>query len=175
MTKIKLLIFILALTGWAKVSAGTPLTKSEDSKVTLSYYVVKDDAIRFVTSDIHHMILRKNKGFLWPATKIVFFKKEGKLHFDVTAIDNSWCNMFCDGEKPYGYFVVGGRVFIAASKGDEPIDFEEYFAHGEDIEKTFHKAKPDAKAASKSPIWYYLHKGKMATVLDSVNMASLGR
>ena len=175
MTKIKLLI-ILFILGCVKASAGSPPTTTGDSKITLEYIEIKDDAIRFVTSDIHAMILRKNRGFLWPATKIVYFKKQGKLHFDVTAIDNSWCNMFCDGEKPHGYFVVDGRVFIASSKGDEPINFDDYFTFNSEVAgKTFHKATPTAKPVGKNPVWYYLHKGHMATVLDSVNMGSLGR
>lgn len=175
MTKIKLLLILVVL-GCFKMQASTPPVKMNESKVTLSYIEIKDEAIRFVTSDIHAMILRKNRGFLWPATKIVFFKKEGKLYFDVTAIDNSWYNMFCDDEKPHGYFVVDGRVFIASSKGNEPVDLENYFGFNSEVaDKTFHKADPKAKPVNKNPVWYYFHKGNMATVLDSVNMGSLGR
>ncbi|WP_156032791.1 hypothetical protein [Prevotella sp. 10(H)] len=169
------LLFILIFAGSISILASPPRIKIEKDKVTLSYIEVTDKVVEFVASDVHGMILRKNKGFLWPATKIAFFKKDGQLHFDVTAIDNSWCNMFSNGEKPYGYFVIGGRAFIVASKGEDEIDLSQYFTCDNEIERTFYKPDGNVKPVSKNPVWYYLHKGTMATVLDSVNMASLGR
>jgi len=83
--------------------------------------------------------------------------------------------MFRADENPYGYFVIGGRMFIVTSKGNEPIDLAEYFTCDNDIERTFYKPDATVKPVSKNPVWYYLHKGKMATVLDSINIASLGR
>ncbi|EGK02833.1 MULTISPECIES: hypothetical protein [Dysgonomonas] len=169
------LLFILITFCSLQTFATPPRTKIEKDKVTLTYIEVKDEAIEFAASDIHSMILRKNKGFLWPATKIAFSRKNGQLYFDVTAIDNSWCNMFRADENPYGYFVIGGRMFIVTSKGNEPIDLAEYFTCDNDIERTFYKPDATVKPVSKNPVWYYLHKGKMATVLDSINIASLGR
>lgn len=174
MTKIKIL-FILIIFSTLQVFSNPPKTKIEDKKVTLTYIEVKDDAVKFVAFDVHSMILRKNKGFLWPATKIAFFKKGGQLYFDVTAIDNSWSNMFCTGEKPYGYFVIDGRMFIATTKEGSDIDLGEYFTCDNEIERTFYKPDSTVKPIAKNPVWYYLHKGTMATVLDSVNMISLGR
>lgn len=174
MTKIKTILFIL-LISTLQIAANPPKTKVENNNITLNYIDVKDKAIKFVVSDIHSMILRKNKGFLWPATKIAFFKKGDDLYFDVTAIDNSWSNMFCSGEKPYGFFVIDGRMFIACIKDGSNIDLGDYFSYDDNIERTFHKSDPSLKPIGKNPIWHYQHKGTMATVLDSANMLSLGR
>lgn len=172
--RIKFLLLLIAF--FAIQASGNPKTEPKEEKVVrLSYLEVKDDVIMFAASDVHHMILRKNKGFLWPATKIVLFKQGDKLYFDITAIDNSWNNMFRDDEKTYGYFVIGGRAFIVASKGDTTVEMEQYFTIDNTIEKNFGKADPKSKPTAKSPIWYYFHKGTMATVLNSVNMANLGR
>lgn len=174
MTRLKFL-FLFAVLCSAQIFASTPKVKVDDNKITLAYIEIKDDAIKFVASDVHSMILRKNKGFLWPATKITFSEKNDQLYFDITAIDNSWCNMFCMGETPYGYFVLNGRMFIVTSKDDSNIDLDKYFTCDNDLERTFYKPDSSVKPVSKNPIWYYLHKGSMATVLDSVNMVSLGR
>ncbi|MDR1882034.1 MAG: hypothetical protein LBR26_04545 [Prevotella sp.] len=155
--------------------AASPRTKIGKDKVTLSYIEVKDEAVKFVAFDIHNMILRKSKGFLWPATKIAFFKKGDQLYFDVTAIDNSWRNIFCADESPYGYFIVGGRIFITTSKGDDPIDLEQYFTCDNETERTFYKPDAKTKPENKNPVWRYHHTGSMATVLNSTNIASLGR
>jgi len=151
--------------------------EKETEKITLSYLELKDPAIEFATSDINYMIMRKSRGYLWPATKITLMKEGGKLLFVVTAIDNSWCNMFCREEVPHGYTVVNGRLFIVTTKGDIPDEFHNFFITNNEIrDKTFSKGEEGAKPTAKNPVWTYLHRGeKMATVLNSVYTENLGR
>ena len=122
MLKIKIIsiLFILNIVH----AIALPPTKD---KITLSFLEVKDPVLEFVASDINNMILRKNKGFLWPVTKITFTKNGDKLFFDVMAIDNSWYNMFKEDETPYGYFVVNRRMFIVSYKNNTSVQLEEYF------------------------------------------------
>ncbi|MDU1889186.1 MAG: hypothetical protein E6767_00730 [Dysgonomonas sp.] len=176
MKKVKiLLLFLFTFTTLQTFAINQPTDDSKD-KVTLSFLILQDEALQFVASDINSMILRKNKGFLWPATKVVFSKDGDRLLFNVMAIDNSWCNMFQEGEKPYGYFVESGRVFIVSVKGDSPVEVEKYFERDpNELQRTFYKPSAETKPVSKNPVWSYLHKGHMATVLNSVYMESLGR
>lgn len=172
MIKIKILTLLLLL-GIMPVSANNP--EKEESKIVLPYLKLKDAAIEFVAFDINSMILRKNRGFLWPATKITFSKKGEKMLFDIMAIDNSWCNMFQEGEIPYGYIVVDRRIFIVSTKKDDPVELEKYFERSTEIERTFNTSNVDEEAKKGNPKWQYLHMGDMATVLDSTNMGKLGR
>lgn len=176
MKKIKVVLLLLILTTFQTFATSFPTDEGKDKeKVTLSFMTLHDKALEFVTSDINNMIMRKNKGFLWPATKIVFMKEGEKLLFKVMAIDNSWCNMFQEGENPYGYIVVNGRVFIVSVKNDSPVEIEKYFERDAELKRTFYKPGPGTKPVSKNPIWSYLHKGDMATVQNSIYMESLGR
>lgn len=153
-----------------------PPDKDKD-KIVLKYLDLNDEAIEFVAFDVHSMILRKSKGFLWPAVKLAFSKENDKLIFVVTAIDNSWCNMFVPDETPRGYFTMNGRLFIVTTKGDTPPEFDRFFTLNTEVaEKTFYKADEKAKPVAKNPVWTYLHQGKeMATVLKSVHTENLGR
>lgn len=175
MTKIKILTIFLILTLTLPVFSLPP--DKEKDKIVLSYLDLNDPAVGFVAFDVHSMILRKKKGFLWPAVKLSFSKEGEKLIFVVTAIDNSWCNMFNDEEVPRGYFTLNGRLFIVSTKGDVPTEFNEFFTLNDEIgEKTFYKAAPNARPVAKNPVWTYLHRGtEMATVLKSVNIENLGR
>lgn len=148
-----------------------------DDKVLLSYLDLNDTSIEFVAFDIHSMILRKSKGFLWPAVKFTFSKEEEKLIFVATAIDNSWYNMFVADETPRGYFTMSGRLFIVATKGDAFEEFDKFFTLDESIEKkTFYRANGKNKPVAKNPIWTYLYRGEeMATVLKSSYTENLGR
>lgn len=154
---------------------GNPPEK--DNKVVLSYLDLNDTSIEFVAFDIHSMILRKSKGFLWPAVKFSFSKEGEKLIFVATAIDNSWCNMFVPGEMPRGYFTMNGRLFIVATKGDAFEEFDKFFTLDESVDKkTFYKADEKAKPVAKNPVWTYLYRGEeMATVLKSSYTENLGR
>ena len=168
---ISTILLLLFLT--ISVQAESPLIK--EKKVTLTYLEVKDKAIQFVATDINAMIMRKNKGYLWPVTKITFFKEGEKLLFDVTAIDNSWCNMLSDGETPYGFFTENQRIFVVSTKGEaSSIDLAQYFDMFCSKTRTF--VIPDLGTKSpKNPRWHYHYKGHMASVLNSVNIQNLGR
>lgn len=148
-----------------------------DKKIVLSYLDLNDTAIEFVAFDIHSMILRKKKGYLWPAVKVALFKEKDELKFIVTAIDNSWSNMFVADETPRGYFTVNGRLFIVTTKGDDFPEFDKIFSLDASVpEKIFYKAEDGAKPVAKNPVWTYLHRGEeMATVLNSVHIENLGR
>lgn len=175
MIRIKILTVLLIL-GLTLPAFSLPPNKEKD-KIVLSYLDLNDPAVGFVAFDVHSMILRKKKGFLWPAVKLTFSKEKNELIFVVTAIDNSWCNMFNDDETPRGYFTLNGRLFIVSTKGETPTEFNEFFTLNAEIgEKTFYKADAKAKPIAKNPIWTYLHRGsEMATVLKSVNIENLGR
>lgn len=175
MIKLKLIAILLIL-GFSLPVFCSPPDDGKD-KIVLSYLDPNDPAVNFVAFDVHSMILRKKKGFLWPAVKLTFSKVKNDLIFIVTAIDNSWCNMFNDDETPRGYFTVNGRLFIVSTKGDTPEEFDKFFTPDtETEEKTFYKADAKAKPIAKNPTWTYLHRGsEMATVLKSVNIENLGR
>lgn len=170
--KIKILFFISILFVSIQLNSASP-TKGKN-KIVLPYLEIKDDVIKFAATDVYQMILRKNRGFLWPATKITLSKTGDKLFFDIVAIDNSWCNMLTRDETPYGFFVIGGRMFVVASK-DRNFDFDSYFIRDNEIEKTFNRPDETENTTVKNPIWQYLHKGTMATVLNSLNIRNLGR
>ncbi|WP_163274216.1 hypothetical protein [Dysgonomonas sp. 511] len=172
--KTGLLLTLLTLFLSVQASA-TPPANIKNKKIELSYLELYDDIIRFAATDVHQMILRKSKGYLWPATKVLLFKTDDKLFFNITAIDNAWSNMLIDSETPHGYFVLGGRMFIVVTK-DDSVNLDDYFILRDDIKKqNFTKSENTENTESGCPIWYYLHKGDMATVVNSVNMAKLGR
>lgn len=175
MTKIKLIIIFLIL-GFTLPVFCLPPDREKD-KIVLSYLDLNDPAVNFVAFDVHSMILRKKKGFLWPAVKLTFSKENNNLIFVVTAIDNSWYNMFNNDEIPRGYFTLNGRLFIVSTKGETPTEFDEFFTLNTEIgEKTFYKADANAKPVAKNPVWTYLYRGtEMATVLKSFNVENLGR
>jgi len=177
MAKIKIFTILLVLTLTLPVFGTPPDKEKNKDKIVLSYLDLNDPAVGFVAFDVHSMILRKKKGFLWPAVKLSFSKEGEKLIFVVTAIDNSWCNMFNDEETPRGYFTLNGRLFIVSTKGEVPPQFDEFFTLNTDIgERTFYKADANAKPVAKKPVWTYLYQGtEMATVLKSVNIENLGR
>jgi len=173
-----LLILAIVLSIPTEFFCTTPPEKEKENKITLGYLDLKDPAIEFATSDINMMIMRKKKGYLWPATKLMLTKEDGKLLFIVTAIDNSWYNMFCKDETAHGYTVVNGRMFIITTKGDIPEEFHRFFIpDNETRTKTFTKVDPNVKPTAKNPVWTYLHRGndKMATVIKSVYTENLGR
>lgn len=178
MLKIKLaLILTIFLISSYNIYSNPPEKDKETEKITLSFLEVTDPAIKFSTSDINMMIMRKSKGYLYPATKLLLTKEDGKLLFIVTAIDNSWCNMFCKEETVHGYTTVQGRLFIIATKGNIPEEFDRFFILNKDVNvKTFSKSS-ETDTTIKNPVWTYLHRGedKMATVLKSVYTEKLGR
>jgi len=179
MIKVRLFIFLLVL-GFTLQTFGALPEKEpgkETDKVVLPYYELEDPAIKFAVFDVHNMILRKSKGFLWPAAKITLSKDGDKLIFVIMAIDNSWCNMFKADETPHGYLTINGRLFIVSTKGDIPAEFQKFFIPDPEIkDKTFYKADAKAKPVAKNPVWTYLYQGdKMATVLNSVYTENLGR
>lgn len=173
--KTKILAIFLLLAVSLPVFCTPP--EEGDDKVVLSYLDLNDTTVEFVAFDIHSMILRKKKGYLWPAVKVAFFKDKDELKFVVTAIDNSWSNMFVPDETPRGYFTVNGRLFVVATKGEDFPEFSKIFSLDESVpEKTFYKADNTVKPIAKNPVWTYLHRGEeMATVLDSVHIENLGR
>lgn len=173
----KRIIVAIFLIFSASVSVFSTPPEKENDKVMLSYLDLNDTSIEFVAFDIHSMILRKSKGFLWPAVKFTFSKEDEKLIFVATAIDNSWCNMFVPDETPHGYFTMNGRLFIVATKGDVFEEFNKFFTLDETVEKkSFYKADEKTKPVAKNPIWTYLYRGEeMATVLKSSYTENLGR
>lgn len=175
MTKTKFFIafFILAFS----LPAFCLPPEKEKEAIVLPYLDLNDPAVGFVAFDVHSMILRKKKGYLWPVVKLTFMKDKNELKFVVTAIDNSWCNMFTEDEVAHGYSTLNGRLYIISTKGEIPAEFNEFFTLDAEVEKkTFYKADKKAKPVAKNPVWTYLHKGtEMATVLNSANMLSLGR
>lgn len=155
------------------IHAENPVTN--EKKVTLTYLEVKDKAIQFVATDINAMIMRKNKGFMWPVTKITFYTEGEKLLFDVTAIDNSWCNMITEGENPYGFFTENQRIFVVSTRGEaSSIDLAQYFDMYCSKTRTFVIPNSNPKS-SENPKWHYHHKGHMASVVNSVNIGKLGK
>ncbi len=179
MIKVRILTILFALAFAMQAFCSSPVKEDnkENNKVVLSYLDLTDAAVEFAAFDVNGMILRKSKGFMWPATKITFSKDADKLLFVVTAIDNSWCNMFPADEVAHGYFIVNGRLFIVSTKGEVPAEFSKFFTLNTEIkEKTFYKADAGSKPVAKNPVWTYLHRGdQMATVLDSVYTENLGR
>ena len=181
MATIKIALIISILCIYSSLTHGNPPEndkEKESNKITLGYLDLKDPAIEFATSDINMMIMRKKKGYLWPATKLMLTKDGDKLLFIVTAIDNSWCNMFCQNETAHGYTIVNGRMFIITTKGDIPEEFHRFFIpDNETATKTFTKADPTVKPIAKNPVWTYLHRGNdnMATVIKSIYTENLGR
>ncbi|MBB4034571.1 hypothetical protein GGR21_000458 [Dysgonomonas hofstadii] len=178
MTKIKITILLISLCFTSFIYSNPPEKEKDNEKIILGYMDLKDPAIEFATSDINMMIMRKSRGYLWPATKIMLTKEDGKLYFTVTAIDNSWCNMFCPDETAHGFTVVNGRMFIITTKGDIPEEFYKIFIPDNEVKtKAFSKADPESKPTAKNPVWTYLHRGndKMATVIKSVYTENLGR
>lgn len=180
MTKFKIAIILITLCSSAFAYSNPPeKEKSKENKITLGYLDLKDPAIEFATSDINMMIMRKSKGYLWPATKLMLTKDGEKLLFIVTAIDNSWCNMFCQDETAHGYTVVGGRMFIITTKENNiPEEFHKFFTPDNEIgTKTFSRPDSASDPTAKNPVWTYLHRGndKMATVIKSIYTERLGR
>lgn len=178
MIRLKLITILIIFCFSSSIYSNQPEKEKDDEKITLGYLDLKDPAIEFATSDINMMIMRKSKGYLWPATKLMLTKEDGKLLFIVTAIDNSWYNMFCKDETPHGYTVVNGRMFIITTKGEIPEEFHSIFIPDNEAKtKTFSRAETGSKPTAKNPVWTYLHQGndKMATVIQSVYTQNLGR
>jgi hypothetical protein len=176
-TKFLITLLFLSFTLYTLASDSDPIKDTE--KITLSYLELNDSSIEFAVHDVNSMILRKNKGYLWPATKITLSKDDDKLIFVITAIDNSWYNMFSNDETTHGYFTVNGRLFIVATKGEIPEEFNNIFEHNPEIkEKSFSKTDSKLKPVSKSPVWTYLYKGgynNTSIVIKSVYTENLGR
>ena len=93
------------------------------------------------------------------------------------AIDNSWSNMFAEGETPHGFFSVNQRVFVVFTKDASPIDIDTYFDLDQERKRSFDKSETSRGSKAKNPVWYYLYKNeaRMATVLDSFYLEKLGR
>jgi hypothetical protein len=152
-------------------------TKDSPDKLVLSCYLLKDEKIGHLTSDISNFIFRRKNGYLWPVTKIIFSKDKGLLKLDITALDNEWNKMHEEGEKTYGYFVMNNRIFIMSTKEGDNCDFTEYFYSEpeENSERTF--GYSDSKEVIKNPKWVYIIDPAFtfAKQLQSVNIEVLGR
>jgi hypothetical protein len=151
--------------------------KDEPNKLVLSCFLLKDEKIGHLTSDISNFVFRRKNGYLWPVTKILFSKDKEALKLDITALDNEWNKLHEPGEKTYGYFVMNNRIFIMSTKEGDEFDFSEYFYSEpeENSERTF--GCTDSKKVIKNPRWVYIIEpgGTFPKQLQSANIEALGK
>jgi len=151
--------------------------KDGPDKLVLSCFLLKDEKIGHLTSDISNFIIRRKNGYLWPVTKILFSKDKDVLKLDITALDNEWNKLHEKGEKTYGYFVMNNRIYIMSTKEGDNFDFSEYFYSEpeENSERTF--GCSDSKKVIKNPKWVYEIDAQCTfpKQLQSANIEQLGR
>lgn len=125
-----------------------------DNKVVLSSLSATNSSIEKIANGIEDHISATSHGYLWPVSKMVFSKTDGKLAVTVTAIDNSWFQLFGAGEKPYGYLVAKGRLYIVSSVGEDEIDFTQFFKKTGVI-RAFSRPQMTIALYKECPIWKY--------------------
>jgi hypothetical protein len=153
------------------------LPKDGPDKLVLSSFLLKDEKIGHLASDISNFIFRRKNGYLWPVTKILFSKNKDALKLDITALDNEWNKLHESGEKTYGYFVMNNRIFIMSTREGDEFDFSEYFYSEPEVnsERTF--GCSESKKVIKNPRWVYIIEpgGTFPKQLQSANIEVLGR
>lgn len=138
-----------------------------DNKIVLSSLSTTNTSIEKVVNGIEDHISSTSHGYLWPVTKMVFSKQEDKTIVTVTAIDNSWFQLFGTGDKPFGYLVAKGRLYIISSSGDESILFTDYFKKT-GIIRAFNRPEVSITLFKESPTWVYeLKNGELKEVSKS--------
>lgn len=125
-----------------------------DNKIVLSSLATTNSSLEKVANGIEDHISAAPHGYLWPVSKMVFSKTDGKLTVTVTAIDNSWFQLFGVGEKPYGYLVAKGRLYIVSANGDDEIDFTQYFKKT-GIIRAFSRPEMTIALFKECPTWTY--------------------
>lgn len=176
----KIVVFaIILICSFIKTYGSTyPQPTDDGNKFELSRFILTDDKIRHLTSDISNMIFNRKNGFKWPMTKIIFSKDKNNndiLRLDITALDNEWNKIVESGEKPYGYFIINNRLFVISTREDSPVDLTAYFKPIEDSQRTFSNTK--CKIQIKNPKWVYQcdDTSVFARKLQESNIEALGR
>lgn len=175
MKKLILSIVLALLTSvstQAQDSADGEKPKPVDGKMELTLYYFTDSNLKYAAGDINLFIQKRKKGFNWPMTKMILYKVHDKFTFDIVAIDNGWANLVEEGEIPYGYVIVGGRIFLIITKGDD-IDMSQYLIQS-DQTRVF-SFDPQQKPLAKNPRWYYLYEKELAYIRHSVNTEVMGK
>ena len=146
--------------------AATSFTNPNEpnEKVVLSSLKVTDCNVEAMAAAVDRHIGQTPNEHLWPVTKMVFYKENDKQLIDVVAIDNNWFQLFGGAETPYGYFIMNGRLFIVASKGNVAIDFTKFFEKTGLI-KAFDKPDVTIALFKECPTWIYeYHDGKLEQI-----------
>lgn len=116
---------------------------------------VKSYQLYDIMGGVDAYIGSKPKGFMFPMTKLVFSNYNGRLSVDVIGIDNSWTNLFGNGESPIGYCIIYNRLFILSTDKIENFPTTDLFDVYED-EKSFTLPPSEFQRPNiHNPSWFY--------------------
>ncbi len=169
-----ILTLVTLVTVQAQDSAAVEKPKLVDGRMKLSLYHFTNSNLKYAASDINLFIQKRKKGFNWPMTKMILYKENDQFTFEIVAIDNGWANLIEEGEEPYGFAIVEGRIFLIATKSEgEEINMDEYLIQS-DQTRVF-SFDPKQKPLAKNPRWYYLYEKELAYIKKSVNTDVMGK
>lgn len=159
------LLFAIAIT--LSALSFTLRSSEPDNKIVLSSLSASNCSIETVANNIEDHISTTSHGYLWPVTKMVFSKQNGKQIVTITAIDNSWFQLFGAGEKYYGHLVAKGRLYIVSSVGENNIDLSGLFKKTGTI-RAFSRPEMTIALFKESPTWVYeLKNGELKEISKS--------
>lgn len=165
MKTIKLLSFFVFASLAMSFTILSPM--ESDNRIVLSSLTASNSSIEKAANGIEEYISKTSHGYLWPVSKMVFSKQNDKLIVTVTAIDNSWFQLFGVGEKPYGYLIAKGRLYIVSSAGDDDFQFAEHFRKTGTI-RAFSRPQATIALFKESPTWVFeLKNGELKEISKS--------
>ena len=97
------------------------------SKVTLPLLQLTNEAVAQSLDEVSRYINGKSKGMNFPVCKAKFVKVKGGYGIEIEGIDNSWRNLFKQGEVSYGYAIILNRLFVIIGNANEEIDLRDVF------------------------------------------------
>lgn len=171
MKSIKLLFAIAAVFSMLSFTSESP---ESDNKIVLSSLSATNCSIETMANNIEDHIAHTSHGYMWPVTKMVFSKLNDKVIVTVTAIDNSWFQLFGASEKPYGYLVAKGRLYIVSSIGEGDAILGDLFKKTGTI-RAFNRPEMTIALFKKSPVWIYELKDGVVKEVNKFDLDLLSK